>query len=684
MPTAPPKGMFTLESRLASFSIAYPSKGRRSSAKSKASKKLVWPHTFLSPLKLAEAGFYFQPTQSNPDNVCCFLCERNFDGWEEQDEPLREHLQHSRNCGWAICVSIKESIANGNKKQLAYPLDDAMTEARRATFAESWPHSGKKDWLCSIDKMVEAGWYYCPIPESDDSVTCAYCDLGLDGWELGDDPAAEHRSRSKSCLYFQLIDKATKAVKGKKGRASKASRVSSQSIPADMSEAHSYLSDLTSGIGDSILSVTAPTKPPNGRKVSKGKSANPTRSTRQTRANREDTADLITAEEQNAESLSVELQPPTKPSKGRKRKSDDAELDTNNIAKASDTANVSIEIHVPKKRLTRASFSQSAIMESQISTDNHDEDISMADLGTILMPKRATGRKRSASLKPKARKASKATVKQQIPDDDEIDRMLQADLDRPLTDDEAKEEPAAFAVEIEIAQGKPLAGGGVASRTGNSVLSTGESSAAPGPSMPAQAVVQQLTPQQDVILTQPIKEKKTASKAGKPVKAKAAPKVRKVVIETLSAAKRITPSPSPQASDAENQPPSSRTLLPSFPTTTTRVPLAPSTPTAKIMNRLAPNPTGSPAWKRVDVQTAFLKSPSVQNKENSENLLDQAILRGGELSSAEKKMSVEEWFRYNAQSAEDKLRAECERMVSVFESQGGKAMRMLEAMEAVE
>jgi hypothetical protein len=36
--------------------------------------------------------------------------------------------------------------------------------------------------------MVEAGWYFCPTQESDDFVTCAYCNLCLDGWEPKDDP----------------------------------------------------------------------------------------------------------------------------------------------------------------------------------------------------------------------------------------------------------------------------------------------------------------------------------------------------------------------------------------------------------------------------------------------------------------------------------------------------------------
>ena len=44
-------------------------------------------------------------------------------------------------------------------------------------------------------------------------------------------------------------------------------------------------------------------------------------------------------------------------------------------------------------------------------------------------------------------------------------------------------------------------------------------------------------------------------------------------------------------------------------------------------------------------------------------------------------MTVEEWVHYNASLAEDMLKGECERMVSRFESEGGRAMNVLEDIE---
>lgn len=84
-----------------------------------------------------------------------------------------------------------------------------MLNARKSTFGIAWPHDSKRGWTCKTQKvaytgyfdgtdetganlagfqMVEAGWYYCPTPESDDFVKCPYCSLGLDGWEPRDNP----------------------------------------------------------------------------------------------------------------------------------------------------------------------------------------------------------------------------------------------------------------------------------------------------------------------------------------------------------------------------------------------------------------------------------------------------------------------------------------------------------------
>jgi hypothetical protein len=57
------------------------------------------------------------------------------------------------------------------------------------------------------------------------------------------------------------------------------------------------------------------------------------------------------------------------------------------------------------------------------------------------------------------------------------------------------------------------------------------------------------------------------------------------------------------------------------------------------------------------------------------------VAAAGQLSSPEKKMSVEEWVRYQAEQGEAELRRKCERMVEAFERQGMKAMESLSGVK---
>ena len=157
--------------------------------------------------------------------------------------------------------------------------------------------------------------------------------------------------------------------------------------------------------------------------------------------------------------------------------------------------------------------------------------------------------------------------------------------------------------------------------------------------------------------------------------------------------KEVTPADSPQSSDAENHPPSSKPSVsarkPTTPhSTTTRIPLAASTPVMSPSKRnvIAGLQSAHP-WTAVDLEGVFLNSPGDENARGLfGGMLGDAIqkVRNGELASPEKKMTVEEWIHHNAEMAEEKLRSECERMVGAFEREGGRAMRALEGVECVE
>lgn len=112
------------------------------------------------PSQLARAGFVFQPRPSNPDNVSCFLCHKDLDGWEDDDEPLAEHLKHAPDCGWAIVAAVEAGI--GDFATL-HPLDPKMIEARKATFAGRWPYESKKGFKCKT-KQVSAAKFPYSVP----------------------------------------------------------------------------------------------------------------------------------------------------------------------------------------------------------------------------------------------------------------------------------------------------------------------------------------------------------------------------------------------------------------------------------------------------------------------------------------------------------------------------------------
>ena len=168
-----------------------------------------------------------------------------------------------------------------------------------------------------------------------------------------------------------------------------------------------------------------------------------------------------------------------------------------------------------------------------------------------------------------------------------------------------------------------------------------------------------------------------------------APKPKAVIVAPAPEPIRSTPSPSPQSSDAENQPPSSRALAPASTNIprSTRIPLSTSTPQASPSKRNLINGRSlktASEWTALDLETVFAQTADpLSVKENAAiQLLDNAM--NGALSSPEKKMTVEEWIKFNASLGEERLRSECERIVGVFEREGNRAVAVLEGIEIVE
>ena len=63
-----------------------------------------WPFKkgSCSPEKMAEAGFYSIGGKSEPDQAKCYVCLKELDGWEIDDDPWSEHQKHSPQCAYVL------------------------------------------------------------------------------------------------------------------------------------------------------------------------------------------------------------------------------------------------------------------------------------------------------------------------------------------------------------------------------------------------------------------------------------------------------------------------------------------------------------------------------------------------------------------------------------------------------
>ncbi|KAK3319002.1 hypothetical protein B0H66DRAFT_517468 [Apodospora peruviana] len=434
---------FIYENRLASFLNAQPAgKKRASNASSRAPKALHWPHKALQPEDLASAGFFFDPSPASPDNATCFLCGKGLDGWEEDDSPLVEHVKHSPTCGWAIMAAIEAGLGGYRK---VHPLEPSMIDARKATFGGKWPYESKKGFKCKTKQLAEAGWNYTPTHESDDMATCAYCHLALDGWEAGDKPFDEHYKRAADCEFFRLISQYP-PMKKARGKAARASNQSVATVATDLVS----LADMTADHDDSVITTMTTASvmtQGGGKKTTRAKKA-PAAKGRKTKAKKDEPVEILEDEPQEVEVLAP---PPPKPTRGRKRASDAMD----------DLGATNSEAPVPKKRATRVKGNN--VMDTSSMT-TASQDTEMTD---VPAPKKSAAQKKGrASTAKTSRKASQSSLRSQastaslraeaaIDDDEEIERQLQADLERPLTDDEC----LAADSDSERQQAQPVARG---------------------------------------------------------------------------------------------------------------------------------------------------------------------------------------------------------------------------------
>ncbi|KAL5601049.1 hypothetical protein BROUX41_005878 [Berkeleyomyces rouxiae] len=419
----------TYEARLASFTNP---KKRATTANGRAGKIMRWPHSSIRPEDMALAGMFFSPTTTNPDHTICFHCGKGLDGWEDGDNPFDEHLTHSRSCGWAILKAAEYGIDGYDQLD---PLDPGLVAARKETFENVWPHDDKKGWKCKTKQLVESGWVYTPTLDSIDMATCLYCSLALDGWEPGDKPLNEHESRSANCPIILAL-KSRKRSRGKNSTAANNSLLSLQSNATYMSEQPPI--DMTAEPEDSVMTTTSTTskKPTRTKKTTTSKG-------RKTKVKKEESLepesmDVEHASEIDQESMQYDHEPkpmPAPPPASRKRVTPAVNKRTSEAME--DSAMMEAEAPAPKKKTRGRAVSPAASIIS--------EDESLMQPTTTVKKKKAAPRQSTRSSRGgdssnvSFMSAISTTQSQSmldgIPSDEEIDKQLEADLER-FTDHE--------------------------------------------------------------------------------------------------------------------------------------------------------------------------------------------------------------------------------------------------------
>ncbi|KKF93222.1 Protein bir1 [Ceratocystis platani] len=347
-------------------------KKRAITANGRAGKIMRWPHGSIRPEDMAAAGMFFDPATTNPDHTICFHCGKGLDGWENGDNPFDEHLTHSRSCGWAILKAVEFGVDS----------------------------------------------------------------LALDGWEPGDKPINEHESRSASCPVILAL-KRNKKSRTKNSTLGNTSLLSLQSNATYMSEQPSM--DIVAEPEDSVMTTTSTTS----KKPTRAKKSTTTTKGRKAKAKKEESAEPEPMDAEQDNQLEPEpglvLLPAPIPAPApapRKR----ATVNKRTSEAMEDSAMTEAEAPAPKKKTRGRAVSPAATSLT--------EDIPLLQ---VEPPTKKSGNRKAAprqsTRSSRERESSNASfmsaisttqtqsMLEDIPDDEEIDKQLEADLER-FTDHE--------------------------------------------------------------------------------------------------------------------------------------------------------------------------------------------------------------------------------------------------------
>ncbi|CAH0773386.1 unnamed protein product [Bemisia tabaci] len=79
-----------------------------------------------SASKMAEAGFYQPNPLGEPGLVKCFICLKELDGWEINDDPWKEHESHQSSC---LFIKKKKTENELTLEELLFMLQGSILQS---------------------------------------------------------------------------------------------------------------------------------------------------------------------------------------------------------------------------------------------------------------------------------------------------------------------------------------------------------------------------------------------------------------------------------------------------------------------------------------------------------------------------------------------------------------------------
>ncbi|KAL4711749.1 hypothetical protein ACJJTC_015815 [Scirpophaga incertulas] len=108
-----------------------------------------WPHMdykWALPARMAQAGFYHQPSPSGDDRAMCFTCLVCLVCWEKSDEPWVEHERHSPNCPFVrgeYTHNVPISVSNATACAVPSPNVTVVSKGNSGDLIASGTLEGK-------------------------------------------------------------------------------------------------------------------------------------------------------------------------------------------------------------------------------------------------------------------------------------------------------------------------------------------------------------------------------------------------------------------------------------------------------------------------------------------------------------------------------------------------------------